>query len=105
MRFQILFHHQAAVAIAVTLLTTSPLTESATPSFLCSKAKSWVEKTVCSSDRLSELDMSLATEYARMLKVVTGDAEKTLNLEQRKWWAERGTCLKQSDPGTCLEKR
>jgi hypothetical protein len=40
-----------------------------------------------------------------MLKVLTGDAEKALNTEQRKWWAERGTCQKQADPGACLEKR
>src|SRR5215470_4377253 len=105
MRFQILLHHHAAVLIAVTCLTTSPLAESATPSFLCSKAKSWVEKTICANDRLSELDMDLATDYARMLKVVTGDAEKALSVEQRKWWAERGSCQRQADPSACLEKR
>jgi uncharacterized protein len=105
MRFQILRHHHAVLLIAITCLTTSPLAQPATPSFLCSKAKSWVEKTICANDRLSELDMDLATEYARMLKVLTGDAEKTLSAEQRKWWGERGTCQKQADPGACLEKR
>ena len=105
MQFQTLLRRCAALAIAGACVTLSVLAESATPSFLCSKAKSWVEKTICASDRLSELDMDLATEYARMLKVLTGDAEKALNTEQRKWWAERGTCQKQPDPGACLEKR
>jgi len=105
MRFQTLLHHWAAFVIAGVYLTTSGPTQPATPSFLCSKAKSWVERTICASDRLSELDMDLATEYARMLKVLTGDAEKALNTEQRKWWAERGTCQKQPDPGACLEQR
>jgi len=105
MRFQTLHRRCAALVIASACVTLSVPAQSATPSFLCSKAKSWVEKTICASDRLSELDMDLATEYARMLKVLTGDAEKALNSEQRKWWAERGTCQKQPDPGACLEKR
>jgi uncharacterized protein YecT (DUF1311 family) len=105
MRFQTLHRRCAALVIAGACVNLSMPAQSATPSFLCSKAKSWVEKTICASDRLSELDMDLATEYARMLKVLSSDAEKALNTEQRKWWAERGTCQKQPDPGACLEKR
>src|SRR5262245_63098122 len=98
MRFQILPHHHAVLVVAVACLTPSSRSQPATRRFLCSKAKSWVEKTICASDRLSQLDMDLATEYARMLKVLTGDAEKAFSTEQRKWWGERGTCQKQSDP-------
>jgi uncharacterized protein len=77
----------------------------ATPSFLCSKAKTWVEKTICASDRLSELDLELAVDYARILKVLSGDAEKAFTAEQRKWWGDRGSCQKESDPSGCLERR
>lgn len=49
--------------------------------------------------------MELATDYARMLKVLSGEAEKAFTSEQRKWWGERGTCQKATDPRGCLEKR
>ena len=104
MRFRSLLRSLATVLIAV-LGVMSSGANAATPSFLCSKAKSGVEKTICASDALSELDMELVTDYARVLKVVSGDAEKAFSAEQRKWWAERGTCQKESDPRGCLEKR
>jgi uncharacterized protein len=95
----------AAIVAAATCVSISPGAYSATPSFLCSKAKSWVEKTICASDTLSELDMDLATDYARVLKVLSGNAEKAFTAEQRKWWADRGTCQKEADSRGCLEKR
>lgn len=77
----------------------------ATPSFLCSKATTWVEKTVCASERLSELDLQLAVAYSRMLKVLSGQGRKSLEEEQRAWWASRNECRKASDPPACLEGR
>jgi uncharacterized protein len=77
----------------------------ATPSFLCSKAKSWVEKTICASDRLSELDLELASVYARLLRVTSGQAERSLATEQQRWWATREDCRKQAAPQECLETR
>lgn len=79
--------------------------QAATPSFLCSKATTWVEKTICSSERLSELDMKLAVAYARTLKVQTGQGRKSLEAEQRAWWSTRNECRKASDPKGCLENR
>ncbi|MEO8038081.1 MAG: hypothetical protein ABI794_04885 [Betaproteobacteria bacterium] len=76
-----------------------------TPSFQCSKAKSWVEKTVCSSARLSDLDLGLAVAYARVLKVAGGEGRRSLEAEQRAWWASRSDCRKTSDPAGCLEGR
>jgi len=76
-----------------------------TASFQCSKAKSWVEKTVCGSDRLSGLDLDLAVAYARTLKVLSGQGRKSLGSEQRAWWARRNECRKASDPAACLEAR
>jgi len=105
MRFRSSLRYLTAAFVAATAVSASCSASAATPSFLCSKAKSWVEKTICSSERLSELDMDLATDYARMLKVLSGDGEKAFSAEQRKWWAERGTCQKDSNPSRCLEKR
>ncbi len=105
MRFRSLFRCLVAALIAAIAASGSSGASAATPSFLCSKAKSWVEKTICASERLSELDMELATDYARMLKVLSGDGEKAFSAEQRKWWAERGTCQKEADASGCLEKR
>jgi len=47
----------------------------------------------------------LATVYARLLRVTSGDTEKNLTSGQRKWWAARGECSKQQDPIACLEDR
>jgi len=102
MRFWSVLRCLCAALVALTAVSAS---SAATPSFLCSKARTWVEKTICASDRLAELDMELAQDYARMLKVLTGDGEKTFTAEQRKWWAERGTCQKDADPSGCLERR
>lgn len=93
------------LAVALVLIACWAPSQAATPSFLCSKAKTWVEKTICASDRLSSLDLELATVYARLLRVSSGDKEKTLTAGQRKWWATRGECSKQADPVACLEDR
>lgn len=77
----------------------------ATPSFVCSQAKSWVEKTICASDKLSELDLKLAVSYARALKSAKGEDRKSLESDQRLWWGARETCRKVTDPNQCLEER
>ena len=80
-------------------------TQAATPSFVCSKAKTWTEKTICASERLSELDLELAVAYARLLRTTTGEQQKALTRGQTKWWAARDECRKTNDPTTCLEER
>src|SRR4030095_13553862 len=105
MRFCSLPRRLTATLVAAIGISMFSSANAARPSFLCSKAKSWVEKTICASDTLSELDMELATDYARLLKVLSGDAEKAFSAEQRRWWAERGSCKKEADPRGCLEKR
>ena len=92
-------------AAAAALLGLPCLVHAATPSFLCSKARTWVEKTICASERLSDLDLELATVYARLLRVSTGNAEKTLAADQHRWWATRDECRRQAQPGECLETR
>jgi uncharacterized protein len=86
-------------------LSVSCAASAATPSFLCSKSKTWVEKSICASDRLSELDLELAVARAHMLDVLSGDAQKAFNAEHGKWWANLAQCRKDKDPPSCLEGR
>jgi uncharacterized protein len=92
-------------AAALAVLFGSALARAATPSFLCSKATTWVEKTICGSERLSSLDLELAQVYARLLRLTSGSAERTLTGEQRRWWGTRDECRKQPGPEQCLESR
>ncbi len=97
-------HLRALVAGALLLLSAAPAV-AGPPSFLCSIGKSWLEKTVCASDRLSALDLELAVAYARSLSVVSGDSLRTLTAQQNKWWGQRAACQKQKDATGCLEDR
>jgi uncharacterized protein len=90
--------------IAATLLACLALAGHAgTPSFLCSKAKTWLEKTICASDHLSDLDLELASVYARLLRVTTGETQKKLTAEQNRFWTARGDCHGKPDPVACLD--
>src|SRR5215470_11610506 len=95
----------AAIGFVIAaLLACAALTGHAgTPSFLCSKAKSWLEKTICASDHLSNLDMELAGVYARLLRVTTGETQRKLAAEQNRFWAARGDCRAKPDPLACLD--
>ena len=58
---------------------------------------------MCASDHLSDLDLELATVYARLLRVTTGDTQKKLTAEQNRFWASRNDCRKKPDPPACLD--
>ena len=102
-----MFSRQAFVRAAAwaALASLCPAAHAGPPSFLCSKSKSWLETTVCKSDRLSALDLELAVAYARVLKVVSGSAERAVSAEQNKFWAARNACQKEKDPVDCLAGR
>ena len=90
--------------VAAALLACIALTvQAGTPSFLCSKAKSWLEKTICASDHLSALDLELAGVYARLLRVTTGETQRKLSAEQNRFWAARSDCHGKPDPLACLD--
>lgn len=96
---------QLRALVAGTLLLSAAHATAGPPSFLCSIGKSWLEKTVCASDRLSALDLELAVAYARSLSAVSGDPLRTLTAQQNKWWGQRAACQKQKDASGCLEDR
>jgi uncharacterized protein len=93
------------LTIVFLLLSFAPAAQAGPASFLCTKAKTWLEKTICNNDRLSVLDLELAVAYARVLKVVSGKDERAVTVEQNKWWAARNACQKDKDPVDCLAGR
>jgi uncharacterized protein len=65
--------NRAAVKTSVmisglTALMLAPASHAAKPSFDCAKAEHEVEQLICKDDRLAELDQSLASLYALVLK-------------------------------------
>lgn len=89
----------------VALLGAAGTAHAATASFMCNKAKGWLQTTICASDQLADLDLELAVAYARMLRVTKGTARHTLDAEQRSWSERRNECKEASDPPACLEDR
>lgn len=93
---------QALLLLAGLILSGSV---AAAPSFLCKKVKSWTEKTVCASPRLSDLDLQLAVARAKLLKSTSPQGQKVLDAEQQSWWNALADCRSASDPGACLTDR
>lgn len=99
------FRHFATLALCAASVTI-PAQRSAVaahPSFLCAKASTWVENTICASDRLSELDMEMASSYARLLRTPDAGKRSALTREQSQWWSLRASCKTAPDPSQCLE--
>jgi uncharacterized protein len=65
------------------LVLCSPLVNAA--SFNCDRAKTFVEKVVCSDPLLSKLDDALAENYKGMLNSDFGNSQKSLKTAQIKW--------------------
>jgi uncharacterized protein YecT (DUF1311 family) len=71
------------------------------PSFDCSKAATFAEKSVCSEPVLGKLDGALGRNYEFMSAADLGDGAKhNLKTTQRQWVAERNKCTTTA----CLEK-
>lgn len=61
-------------------------------SFDCSKALTYVEKTICSNSMLKRLDVALTQNYRGMLASDFGGSKKALRDEQLKWLSQRNKC-------------
>ena len=68
------------------------------PSFNCNKAHTLVEKTICGTQRLSQLDLNLSTVYK---KTVTDN--KNIRTEQLAWIKQRNHCSTEEEIISCLE--
>jgi uncharacterized protein len=62
-------------------------------SFDCSKALTYVEKTICADTLLGKLDQALSDNYKTMLGEDIGEgAKKDLKATQKKWLSNRNIC-------------
>ena len=80
-----------------TILMTSVLTtlaagnvyaaEEIKPSFDCAKAKTRVEKLICSDAELAKLDREMSSEYRTLVsdKTLDGELKEILKNNQKKW--------------------
>ncbi len=72
------------------------------PSFLCTQARTWVEQTICADAALSDLDLILATDYARLLASAPADEARKIIADRNTWWTSRNDCRKSTAPIACL---
>ncbi|GAA0307911.1 lysozyme inhibitor LprI family protein [Psychrobacter aestuarii] len=67
-------------------------------SFDCNKAATWVEKTICKNNELSELDEAMAKKYSKSLNDIANEEDadiyrKNLIIDQKLWLSfQRNTC-------------
>lgn len=94
-----------------TILMTSVLTtlaagnvyaaEEIKPSFDCAKAKTRVEKLICSDVKLAKLDREMSSEYRTLVsdKTLDGELKEILKNNQKKWLdsREKTPCLENED--------
>lgn len=80
--------------MALMLLASSSVALAAGTAFNCAKASSTVEKTICGSELLGNLDLALSKNYQSMM-AVSGDlpgGAQDLRSEQKAWIAKRNKC-------------
>lgn len=91
-------------AAALVLFVCTADAGASTPSFLCSKARTWVERTLCADDHLAQMDLDMAQTFARALRVPDPSRREAIASDQRRWWASRSTCRDATAPAECLAK-
>jgi uncharacterized protein len=79
---------KSLVALWVVSLSSSALAVS----FDCTKASTFVEKTICSDPLLGKLDDALSKNYKQMLVTDFGGSVVDLRNEQRQWVSSRNKC-------------
>ncbi|MGA7829641.1 MAG: DUF3298 domain-containing protein [Terracidiphilus sp.] len=77
-----------SIAILVTVLLTASCCnaqEMGDPSFNCIKASKVVEKTICASSTLSQMDRKLSDSYRESLALLSGEGKVSFQNGQRQW--------------------
>jgi uncharacterized protein YecT (DUF1311 family) len=65
----------------------------------CSLAKSSIEKAICATSELSDVDATMAKAYATLRSALPGDQQSLLLADQRRWLRDRDvTCGEKKDP-------
>jgi len=66
----------------------------------CSLAKSSIEKAICATSELSDVDATMAKAYATLRSALPGDQQSLLLADQRRWLRDRDvTCGEKTDRG------
>jgi uncharacterized protein YecT (DUF1311 family) len=89
----------AALGVSMALWTMSA--QAAGPSFDCSKAGNWAEKTICQNDELAALDAWFTPLYGQVLARVGKDEAESLRARRKTWLASRREC--EANGVDCLE--
>ena len=86
------FHIMSIVKIIPAIIGSVTLTVNAA-SFDCGKAGTNIEKLICASEQLNELDEDLARKYkVLMARAVDDGLKKIIKNDQKTWLAKRNTC-------------
>jgi len=85
-------------------LLSSVGTPAVAASFDCQKASTTVERAICASPELSELDSTLGAHYSRAIAKLAPDQRDALRSGQRAWLQTRNACATEPDKLTaCLQ--
>ncbi|GAA0787562.1 MULTISPECIES: MliC family protein [Pseudomonadati] len=82
-------------------LSFSAIASSPSPSYNCNKAQDSIEKLICQSDELSQLDKQLQPLYSQAIKQLSHHDAQTLTAQQRGWIKGRNECWKAEDKTEC----
>lgn len=74
----------------------------ATPSFECTRAGTWSEKTICGDEGLAMLDREMAAAFQARQGEVGDIGRVQLLADQRAWLKLRDGCRTEGDPVGCL---
>ncbi|MDE2388371.1 MAG: DUF1311 domain-containing protein, partial [Betaproteobacteria bacterium] len=78
---------------AITQITEEKQQKSWKPSFNCDKARTFIEKSICSERLLGNMDGAMAENYQYMMASNIGDgARNDLKSTQKQWILERNKC-------------
>ena len=91
----------AIARVLVRRLENSATRPTSGPSFDCDTSSGIVERTICGSFRLSQMDARMATLYFRVKGRLTKDEADDLLKEQRSWISTRNRCRNNAP---CLEQ-
>lgn len=96
-------HTSRRITVALFLSTISVTSARAgEPSFDCSKASSWSERTVCDNGVLADLDAQMAALYRNMSGRLSGSELDALKQGQLAWLRQREGCKANADTTECL---
>lgn len=97
---------KAVLTAALVLAAASPASARG-PSFDCTRAGSWTERTICADPELSALDEEMANAFAAARAATSGAERENLLPYHRNWLSRRAECWNASGTGqeACLKQR